>query len=44
MCENIDWNVGRVLEKLDELKLADNTIVALLQRQRARTAGAGTAA
>lgn len=27
MCENIDWNVGRVLEKLDELKLADNTIV-----------------
>jgi len=27
MCENIDWNVGRVLSKLDELKLADNTIV-----------------
>lgn len=27
MCENIDWNVGRVLQKLDELKLADNTIV-----------------
>lgn len=27
MCENIDWNVGRVLEKLDELNLADNTIV-----------------
>jgi arylsulfatase A-like enzyme len=27
MCENIDWNVGRVLEKLDELKLAENTIV-----------------
>ena len=27
MCENIDWNVGRVLKKLDELKLADNTIV-----------------
>ena len=27
MCENIDWNVGRVLTKLDELKLADNTIV-----------------
>jgi arylsulfatase A-like enzyme len=27
MCENIDWNVGRVLRKLDELKLADNTIV-----------------
>lgn len=28
MCENIDWNVGRLLAKLDELKLADNTIVA----------------
>jgi arylsulfatase A-like enzyme len=27
MCENIDWNVGRVLAKLDELKLADRTIV-----------------
>ena len=27
MCENIDWNVGRVLGKLDELKLANNTIV-----------------
>jgi arylsulfatase A-like enzyme len=27
MCENIDWNVGRVLDKLDELKLADNTLV-----------------
>ena len=27
MCENIDYNVGRVLGKLDELKLADNTIV-----------------
>jgi arylsulfatase A-like enzyme len=27
MCENIDWNVGRILAKLDELKLADNTIV-----------------
>ncbi len=27
MCENIDWNVGRLLEKLDELTLADNTIV-----------------
>jgi len=27
MCENIDDNVGRVLAKLDELKLADNTIV-----------------
>ena len=27
MVENIDWNVGRVLEKLDELNLAENTIV-----------------
>ena len=27
MCENIDDNVGRVLKKLDELKIADNTIV-----------------
>jgi arylsulfatase A-like enzyme len=27
MCENIDWNVGRVLKRLDELHLAGNTIV-----------------
>ena len=27
MCENIDWNVGRILEKLDELELRENTIV-----------------
>jgi len=27
MMENQDWNVGRVLEKLDELHLAENTIV-----------------
>jgi arylsulfatase A-like enzyme len=27
MCENIDQNVSRVLHKLDELHLADNTIV-----------------
>ncbi|MBI5397704.1 MAG: sulfatase-like hydrolase/transferase [Verrucomicrobia bacterium] len=27
MCENIDWNVGRLLRKLDELKLSENTIV-----------------
>jgi arylsulfatase A-like enzyme len=26
MCENIDWNVGRIVKK-DELKLAENTIV-----------------
>ena len=27
MCENIDWNVGRILTKLDDLKLRENTIV-----------------
>ncbi|MDD2600098.1 MAG: arylsulfatase [Kiritimatiellae bacterium] len=27
MCENIDWNVGRVLKKLDDLGLSKNTIV-----------------
>jgi len=27
MVENQDWNVGRVLAKLEELQLADNTIV-----------------
>ncbi|MCR9294560.1 MAG: arylsulfatase [bacterium] len=27
MCENIDWNVGRLLGKLDELQLRENTIV-----------------
>lgn len=27
MCENIDWNVGRVLKTLDDLQVADNTIV-----------------
>ncbi|OYW15662.1 MAG: N-acetylgalactosamine 6-sulfate sulfatase, partial [Planctomycetales bacterium 12-60-4] len=27
MCENIDWNVGRVLQMLEELQLADDTIV-----------------
>ena len=27
MCENIDWNIGRVLKKLDDLKLRENTIV-----------------
>jgi arylsulfatase A-like enzyme len=27
MCENIDFNVGRLLKKLDDLKIADNTIV-----------------
>jgi arylsulfatase A-like enzyme len=27
MCENIDWNVGRVLARINELGLRDNTIV-----------------
>ena len=26
MCENIDWNVGRLVEKLDELGATENTI------------------
>jgi arylsulfatase A-like enzyme len=28
MCENIDWNVGRLLAHLDKRGIADNTIVA----------------
>ncbi len=27
MCENIDWNVGRILSRLEELHLSENTIV-----------------
>lgn len=27
MCENIDWNVGRILQTLDERQLAEDTIV-----------------
>lgn len=27
MCENIDWNVGRLLERLDDLDLDEKTIV-----------------
>ncbi|RPJ61579.1 MAG: N-acetylgalactosamine 6-sulfate sulfatase [Acidobacteria bacterium] len=27
MCENLDWNVGRVLDQLDQLTIADDTIV-----------------
>jgi len=27
MCENIDWNVGRLLQTLDEQQIADDTIV-----------------
>jgi len=27
MCENIDWNVGRIVKKLEELGIDDNTII-----------------
>jgi len=27
MCENIDWNVGRLVNKIKELKLEENTII-----------------
>ena len=27
MCENIDWNVGRILDELERLDLEDNTII-----------------
>ncbi|REG88671.1 arylsulfatase [Algoriphagus antarcticus] len=27
LCENLDWNVGKVMEKLDSLQLLENTIV-----------------
>lgn len=27
MCENLDWNVGRLLRKLDALEITDDTIV-----------------
>ena len=30
MCENIDWNVGRIIEKLETLELTDHTIVIYL--------------
>ncbi|WP_372949118.1 arylsulfatase [Mariniphaga sp.] len=30
MCENIDWNVGRIMEKVEELELAENTIIIYL--------------
>lgn len=30
MCENIDWNVGRITQKLEELGLSENTIVIYL--------------
>ncbi len=30
MCENLDDNIGRILKRLDDLKLADDTIVLFL--------------
>jgi hypothetical protein len=30
MCENIDWNVGRVVNKLEEMGLTENTIIIYL--------------
>jgi len=30
MCENIDWNVGRLLAKLDELEIAGETLILFL--------------
>ena len=30
MCENIDWNVGRLVRKLEELQLLENTIILYL--------------
>ena len=30
MVENIDWNVGRIMKKLDSLQLAENTILIFL--------------
>lgn len=30
MCENIDWNVGRITQKVDELGLTENTIILYL--------------
>jgi len=30
MCENIDWNVGRITKKVEELGLSENTIIIYL--------------
>ena len=38
MCENIDQNVGRVLQRLDSLGLADNTIVVYFSDNGPNTA------
>ena len=33
MCENIDWNVGRIKEKLKQLELLQNTIIIYLRKR-----------
>ena len=43
MCENLDWNAGRLLKKLDELEIAANTIV-VFSATTAPTVIVGTAA
>jgi len=30
MCENIDWNVGRIMQKMNELDIDENTIIIYL--------------
>jgi len=30
MCENVDWNVGRILDKVEELDITRNTIIIYL--------------
>ena len=30
LCENIDWNIGRLLGKIDDLKIAEDTLVMFL--------------
>jgi len=30
MCENIDWNVGRLIDKVKELQLEENTVIIYL--------------
>ncbi len=30
LCENIDWNVGRLVDKLESLKLLENTIIVYM--------------
>ena len=30
LCENVDWNVGKIVKKVEELGIADNTIIIFL--------------